>query len=415
MIEPIMFFGIGFLVAGLIGLVFIPLVHARAVRLTMRRVEASTPMSMAEIQADKDQLRAEFAMATRRLEMSVEQMKAKTTSQLAELSKKTEAVAKLRKELGERNAAIQAMEARERATKDRLRATEEDFNQRLSDLREKEAELAKLSADLDQRVVDAGSQRIEMVALHTQIEALKGHIAESEHDLKNADERVRHEREATGAAAQEFAAEHAKVAGLACRIIELESQMAGQANEGEKLAKRAQELETRLVEQGRQLAQRERQHEQLTAQLAHAKQAEADLRAELAAFAGRKGTASQAAQSEKALREQLDRTHAERSQLQRELAKLKRDADAASSAERAENALLRERINDIAAEIARLTATIEGANSPIEQMLAQPAAQTLTAANGEGEASPSLVPPRGGSLADRIRALQNRATRITTN
>ncbi len=68
MIEPIMFFGIGFLVASLFGLVLIPLVHNRAVRLTMRRLEAATPLSMAEIQADKDQLRAEFAMSTRRLE-----------------------------------------------------------------------------------------------------------------------------------------------------------------------------------------------------------------------------------------------------------------------------------------------------------------------------------------------------------
>src|SRR5476649_714785 len=89
MIEPIMYFGIGFLVAALIGLVVIPLVHGRAVRLTMRRLEAATPLSMAEIQADKDQLRAKFAMSTRRLEMSVDQLKTKTTNQLAELGKKT--------------------------------------------------------------------------------------------------------------------------------------------------------------------------------------------------------------------------------------------------------------------------------------------------------------------------------------
>ena len=58
MIEPIMFFSIGFLAASLFGLVLIPLVHNRAVRLTMKRLEAATPLSMAEIQADKDQLRA---------------------------------------------------------------------------------------------------------------------------------------------------------------------------------------------------------------------------------------------------------------------------------------------------------------------------------------------------------------------
>ena len=96
MIEPIMYFGIGFLVAALIGLVVVPLVHGRAVRLTMRRLEAAAPLSMAEIQADKDQLRAEFAMSTRRLEMSVDQLKTKSTSQLAELGKKGDAINRLK-------------------------------------------------------------------------------------------------------------------------------------------------------------------------------------------------------------------------------------------------------------------------------------------------------------------------------
>src|SRR2546430_17055569 len=114
MIEPIMFVGIGFLVAGLLVIGVIPLVPARAVRLTQRRIEALTPLSMAEIQADKDQLRAEFAMSTRRLEMSVEQMKAKTSSQLAEIGKKSEAIGRLKLELGEKTASVFALEAKER-------------------------------------------------------------------------------------------------------------------------------------------------------------------------------------------------------------------------------------------------------------------------------------------------------------
>src|SRR5438477_12530149 len=113
MIEPIMFVGIGFLVAGLLVIGVIPLVHARAVRLTMKRLEAVTPMSMAEIQADKDQLRAEFAMSTRRLEMSVEQMKAKTTSQLAEIGRKGEAIGRLKLELSEKIAAVFALASME--------------------------------------------------------------------------------------------------------------------------------------------------------------------------------------------------------------------------------------------------------------------------------------------------------------
>ena len=158
MIEPIMYFGIGFLVAALIGLVVVPLVHGRAVRLTMRRLEAATPLSMAEIQADKDQLRAEFAMSTRRLEMSVEQLKSKTTGQLAELGKKTDAINRLKIELGEKTATIFALEARDKALRDQLRATEEEFAVRTDAmhdaeraLADKEAELAKMMGELDEQ------------------------------------------------------------------------------------------------------------------------------------------------------------------------------------------------------------------------------------------------------------------------
>lgn len=87
MIEPIMIFGIGFLVAALCALLILPLVHNRAVRLTKKRLEAAAPLSMAEMQADKDQLRAEFAMATRRLELLIEHLKSENASQFAELGK----------------------------------------------------------------------------------------------------------------------------------------------------------------------------------------------------------------------------------------------------------------------------------------------------------------------------------------
>src|ERR1700704_4535841 len=132
MIEPIMYFGIGFLFASLIGLVVVPLVHGRAVRLTMRRLEAATPLSMAEIQPDKDQLRAELAMSTRRLEVSVAALRTKGTSQLAELGKKGDAINRLKIELGEKTATIFALEARDKALRDQLRTTEEEFSVKTS-------------------------------------------------------------------------------------------------------------------------------------------------------------------------------------------------------------------------------------------------------------------------------------------
>jgi len=72
-----------------------------------------------------------------------------------------------------------------------------------------------------------------------------------------------------------------------------------------------------------------------------------------------------------------------------------------------ENALLRERINDIAAEVAKLAMTLEGPNSPIEAMLAaEPVIPSKNAKSTNGATAEG-----GGTLAERIRALQSHASR----
>lgn len=128
MIESIMYCGIGFLFAALIGLAVFPLVRGRAVRLTMRRLQHAIPLSMTEIQADKDLLRAEFAMSTRRLEMSVDRLKNKTTSELAELAKKGDAINTLKIEQDEKNVEIIALKTQVEALKERLTTVGNEIN-----------------------------------------------------------------------------------------------------------------------------------------------------------------------------------------------------------------------------------------------------------------------------------------------
>jgi len=356
MIEGIMFFGLGFLVASLIALIIVPLVHARAVRLTTRRVQASAPLSIAEIQADKDQLRAEFAMSTRRLEMSVEQLKAKTTGQLAELGKKAETVSKLKAELGEKTATIFALEAREKALQDQLRTTEEELGRKTTSLHEaerklaeKEAEFGSLGMNLDERSASSDSQRIEMVALRTQVATLRDQVADLEQQIKQAE--------------------------------------------------------------GRQLGDANREREQLRADIAAAHRLEQSLRDELASAEQRHEATAQAIRAEKAMVEgQLERAREERGKLQQEIAALKRNAESSWESERMENALLRERINDVSAEVASLTATLEGAESPIVKILAgDSAANDESLGGSQNGTAPIGLPRANGSLADRIRALQSRA------
>ena len=140
---------------------------------------------------------------------------------------------------------------------------------------------------------------------------------------------------------------------------------------------------------------------------------ESELRAAIVALEGRTSSATDRLKGEKArLEAELSRTADERDRLSRDLAAIKRETEETWASERVENALLRERINDVAAEVARLASALEGPNSPIEAMLAGEsthglAAPAVGAARARGESAPS-----NGNLADRIRALKTHASRV---
>ena len=418
MVEPIMYLAIGFLISMLFGLMIVPLVHNRAVRLTTRRLEAATPLSMAEIQADKDQLRAEFAMSARRLEMSVDQLKSKTTSQLAELGKKTDAINRMKLELGEKNATIFALEAREKAMKEQLRATEEEFGAKTGtlrsaeqDLTDKQRELAKLNAELSDRSMTAESRQVELLAVRAQIEELKARVGSAEREFAATQARLEQERSESEKATRELSEARSRVENLSQRVTDLDRQLIVQVKEAEMLGNRVNDLEQRLATQGKLLAERDFENNQLREASQAAERSVKELRDQIALTDSGKWPALEKLKSEKAAaEEQLRIARDERVKLQRDINAIQQQAESSWATERMENALLRERINDIAAEVAKLAMQLEGPNSPIEAMLAaEPATPAKTARPANGAAGG--VPEGGGTLAERIRALQSHASR----
>ncbi|MGR7996508.1 MULTISPECIES: hypothetical protein [unclassified Xanthobacter] len=95
MIEQIMYFALGALVATFVALLVLPAVWHRAVRLTTRRVEAAVPVSIFEIQADKDQQRAFFALNQRRLELQADAMRETIAGHAATIEHQRQRVAQL--------------------------------------------------------------------------------------------------------------------------------------------------------------------------------------------------------------------------------------------------------------------------------------------------------------------------------
>src|SRR5260370_17146616 len=130
-------------------------------------------------------------MTRSRQGMSVEKMRAKTTNQLAELSRKSEGIGRLKLELGEKTAALFALEAKEKQLSDDLQTTQTELAAKTVALEESEralasarTELVQVTANFNDASVAAGGQRGELVALRAQTEALKGQIDSYEKETK---------------------------------------------------------------------------------------------------------------------------------------------------------------------------------------------------------------------------------------
>jgi chromosome segregation ATPase len=358
-------------------------------------------------------------MSARRLEMSVDQLRSKTTSQLAELGKKSDAINRMKIELGEKNATIFGLEAREKAMKEQLRATEEEFAAKTEMLRnaekaltDKQGELAKINHELSDRSMMADSRQVELVAVRAQIDELKNRVGDAEKEFAATQARLAQERRDSENATRELNDARGRVENLSQRVTDLDRQLVIQVKEAEMLGNRVNDLEARLATQGKLLAEREYENTQLKQARDAAERTAKELRLEVDALSlGGNSAAFEKLRSEKAaVEEQLRVARDERARLQRDINAIQQQAESSWATERMENALLRERINDIAAEVAKLAIQLEGPNSAIEAMLAaEPAAPKAPAPANDTVAA--TAPEGGGTLAERIRALQSHASR----
>lgn len=109
-----MIFALGFLVAGLAALAFAPAFWRRANRLTRRQLEMQIPLSVQEILAERDQLRAEFAVERCRLELRAEQLSEQHAADLVQLGRQAIKMSAIENDVKAGLAEVQAAE-RERA------------------------------------------------------------------------------------------------------------------------------------------------------------------------------------------------------------------------------------------------------------------------------------------------------------
>jgi len=411
LIEAGMYFALGLATAGLLALMIAPLFWRRAVRLTRARIEHSVPRSLGEIQAEKDQLRAEFAMSTRRLEMSVERLREKASQHLAEINDKRDLIRRLSEEQKKRVDAVEQLEQRERELDKLLRRREDrlaDATAELEALRTNLADRGRALEQLEQSVKRSNSaseqKTVELVARGTEIENLRDQLAaaKARHTALHI-ERTRLETE--------LAETHSNQSVDAQRIESLERQVArldaARHNHLTELQGRDEEIERLHAE----LTARSGTVDGLEQRLAETEGAYAEMAAHASDLSlqldenSRRDHADALSDALHDLGIEKDALFAEVAALQEahdrlaaENAELRRMSGDEWEAERMENARLRERLNDIAGDVARLTRSYRGDMGMAE----------LAALASGGEPDP---PPReaGRGLSARIRARQRSA------
>jgi len=110
-IEQAMYFALGFLIAGLVFLMLLPAFWRRAMRLSMRRLQMLAPMSMDEVTAERDLLRAEFAAREHRMEQDMEALRLSKAQDLAAVGRHAARVADSERLLREAAEAHRDMQA----------------------------------------------------------------------------------------------------------------------------------------------------------------------------------------------------------------------------------------------------------------------------------------------------------------
>ncbi len=405
-----MYFVLGLATAGLLALMIAPILWRRAVRLTRARIEHAVPANLSEIQADKDQLRAEFAMSARRLETTVEQLRQKAGEQLVDINQKRDLIGRLAEEQARRVEVLEKLEEREselhnllHRREDRIAETTAELGTLRHTLSERSRALEQVETTLKRAAAANEEQTVELVAKGTELENLRDHLASA----KSRQTALQIER--TKLQTELGEAQSAK-AVLEQQLQTVERRLAG--SEKEQKA-RISEIDARDREIERLqsvAAERTGAYAELERRLLESEAANADTSARISQLLVEMDELSRRDPSEE-LQHAMARLEGERDALTAELAtlqqqherligenaELQRIAGDDWEAERIQNAMLRERLNDIAGEVSRLTHSYQ-------EDMGIPELTTLAASDNGSEGKKAGGQRR--SLSKRVRALQ---------
>lgn len=326
-------------------------------------------MTLEEIRADKDSLRAEHAMALRKVEVQLKASQEKVLSQAVDLSRIRETQKVVVTDHADEERVVSQLEVKRGNLREELGKRDERIKVLVAQLAEAERMLEQRAREVeeigglyDEASLSSSNRQIELVNRESELGKLSDDMSTLRHQRNDADQRLS-ELEADNKAVRE--------------ALKAETRRAG-------------ELDRKLQEMAASLDDRDDKIEQREGELAHARE-------QLKSPQGTQETnsmtngAAQLLERER-LEGRLTTLMRENKRLKGELAQAGRNASTPG-----QDSQLREQMHELAAEVVALTARLEGPDSPIAGVLAK-VGESRASSNGE---APAVI-----SLADRVRALQ---------
>jgi chromosome segregation ATPase len=385
-LESGLFFILGFLCAMLLALLVAPAIWRRAVALTRKRIESAVPLSVNEMRGEKDRLRAEFAMTQRRLEKSVDELKAKSAEQLIDINRRRDEMNKLEETALERNVEIEALQAQSKKLRDDLASREDELSEtkfKLADVEtrfeDQSLNLNSLTSDYRKVVDQFDDQKIEMVTRDTKLASVQDETRDSKRLLTERAKEIEKLGSDLKVANRALKSEKSKISQLDTKLANMQAQLA--------------DMEAKLQRRNADI-------ERLRGKATDGESASLDVSNELE----KRLDESLLQQSD--LRDQLATVESERETLRIELSALKisgaSHTDAPQQSDSDVNAEFREKIAALAAKVTAATSEAEGDTSPIKEALKKTPKSKTTKARSKRASKSS-------SLAERIKSLQDQS------
>lgn len=198
MVEFLLIFALGFLAAAMIGMLIAPAIYGRVVKLTEKRIQATVPLSTAEIKGKSDLMRAGFASETAKLTTQLEKEREnlaarewannKLQGDLATLAgEKTQADQKIA-DLETQSADLRSEARKQQQLIDKLSGTVTDFERMkradTEEINRLNNDLMTISTEVESMKIDLATSGTEAVSLRAEIDSLEDQRQQLQIDIK---------------------------------------------------------------------------------------------------------------------------------------------------------------------------------------------------------------------------------------